>query len=52
MRRERVRRVLAKRPPPIEVELEYSPATSPATRTALVDVLVEMLDSRRHSGPR
>lgn len=48
--RQRVRRMLAKRPRPIAVEIAHAPATPPATRAALVDLLVEMLDYRRNSG--
>jgi hypothetical protein len=47
-RRERIRRVLAKRPEPISVEIAYRP--SPDARDRLIDLLVELLDERRRSG--
>lgn len=51
-RRERVRRVAAKRPPivlqPIVLEVHHAPR--PQARERLVDLLVELLDPRRDSG--
>jgi hypothetical protein len=48
-RRDRVRRLAAKRPP-FTVDVTHAP--SPSARERLVDLLVELLDERIRSGRR
>lgn len=47
-RKERVRRMVAKRPPGITVEVTHAPC--PEARERLLDVLLELLDEHRRSG--
>jgi hypothetical protein len=49
-RRARVARVNAKRPRELAVEVAWVP--EPGARDELVDLLLELLASRRHSGGR
>lgn len=50
IRRDRVRRLAAKRPPPVRVTVRYT--NRPGSLDELAELVLELLDARRRSGQR